>query len=532
MEILWQKGRLHIHLVNQWGVSALEVVTVEPVASKSWNHLVLDYDGSGKAAGVKVYLNGRLAAVNVERDSLAGTLANAEPLRIARRDSGLGFYGQLDELRILQRSVTSREVESWYWSERLRGIMAIAADARSSADKDVLLDYYLDHHADETARQARQRVIAARQAVTDLRAAIPTTLVMQELAQPRNTAVLTRGQYDHRAEAVQPDVPIAIGSWPAEYPRNRLGLARWLVSPSHPLTSRVGVNRLWQQCFGEGLVRTVNDFGSQGELPTHPELLDWLAVAFAQSGWDVKAMLRLMVTSATYRQSSAATESLLQRDVDNRKLARGPSFRLPAELVRDQALASSGLLISRIGGPSVKPYQPPGLWEVVSYNGEETYVPDQGEGLWRRSLYTYWKRQSPPPALLTFDGPTREKCTVRRARTNTPLQALVLLNDETYIVAARQLAASILKQPGSDEQHLRTAFRQVTSRVPERQELEILQTLLQEQRVRYTGQGEKARQLLAVGATPPIAELDPAEWAAWTVTVHAVLNLDEAFTRR
>jgi hypothetical protein len=534
LEILWQKGRLQIHLVHHWGVAALEMVTADPLPSKVWHHVVLSSDGLQKSAGFKVFVNGRPVTPNVARDSLAGSLRNTEPLRIGRRDAGLGFYGQLDELRILQRSVSQREVEDWYWQERLSGILATAGSERSAADQELLLDYYLEHHADESARAARRQVHASRQAVLDLRAAIPSALVMQELERPRVTALLVRGQYDQRGEVVQPEVPAALHSpWPTGVTRNRLGFAQWLVSPGHPLTPRVAVNRLWQQCFGEGIVRTVSDFGSQGEPPSHPELLDWLAVQFVESGWDVKAMLRLLVTSAAYRQSARMTQDFSgERDPENRLLARGPSFRLPAEMVRDQALAASGLLVSRLGGPSAKPYQPPGLWEAVSYNGEETYVPDQGAGLWRRSLYTYWKRQSPPPDLLTFDGPTREKCTVRRTRTNTPLQALVLLNDVTYLEAARSLAAWTLRQPGADDQRLGLAFRRITSRQPDQAELRILTSLLQKQRARYSANPSGARQLLALPAPERSPGADPPELAAWTVTVHAVLNLDETITRR
>ncbi|MGV3659759.1 MAG: DUF1549 domain-containing protein, partial [Prosthecobacter sp.] len=376
LEILWQKGRLQINLVSRWGTHAIEATTVEPVPGKSWHHLVLSYDGSRKAAGIRVFLNGQKADLNILRDTLAATdsLSTAEPLRIGRRDSGLGFYGQLDELRVLQRATTAAEAEAWFWGERLRGIIAQPAAKRGVANATLLKDYFVDRHADATTRAAHQRVREAKKAEGDLRAAIPNTLVMQELPQPRATHVLERGQYDQPKDAVTPGVPEALSAWPAEAPPNRLGLARWLVSPQNPLTARVAVNRLWMQCFGEGLVRTVNDFGSQGEAPTHPELLDWLAVRFMKSGWDVKAMLKLIVMSATYRQGSQFSVRGSQFDPANRLLARGPSFRLSAEMVRDQALAVSGLLVPRIGGPSVRPYQPPGLWEAVSYNGEESYV--------------------------------------------------------------------------------------------------------------------------------------------------------------
>ncbi len=541
-EVIWQKGRFQINLVNRWGSKAIEAVTVEPIASKKWHHLVLTCDGSRKAAGLQVFLNGKLAALNILNDSLDGTIDNKEPLRIGRRDSGLGFYGQLDELRILQRTTTAEEAESWFWSERLRGIIAQPIAKRSSADTTLLQDYFVDHHGDPQTKEAHRRVRSAKQAEIALRESIPTTLVMQEMDKPRTAHVLTRGQYDHPADAVQPGVPKALSAWPADAPQNRLGFAKWLVSTENSLTARVAVNRLWLQCFGEGLVRTVNDFGSQGEAPSHPELLDWLAVRFMQSGWDVKGMLKLIVMSDTYRQSSrsgdlqspTAVENRrpLFSDPSNRLLARGPSFRLSAEMVRDQALTVSGLLVPKIGGPSVHPYQPPGLWEAVSYNGEETYTADSGDGLWRRSLYSFWKRQSPPPALLTFDGPTREKCTVRRARTNTPLQALVLLNDETYVEAARALAAWTLSNQGVDESRLTLAFRRVTSRMPAADEIQTLTTLLRSQRTRFAAHREKASKLIAIGASKHGRELDPIELAAWTVTLHTLFNLDETITRR
>src|SRR5688572_23828916 len=291
---------------------------------------------------------------------------------------------------------------------------------------------------------------------------------MEEVTAPRKTHVLKRGQYDAPGEPVQAGVPSILRGMPADEPPNRLGLARWLTAPDHPLTARVTVNRLWLQCFGEGLVSTINDFGSQGEVPKHPELLDWLAVRFVQSGWDVKQLLRLIVTSATYRQSSVATPEGLQRDPDNRLLARGARFRLSGEMLRDQALTVSGLLVEKIGGPPVKPYQPPGLWEAVSYNGELSYQVDSDEGLWRRTVYSYWKRTAPPPAVQVLDGPTRETCVVRRPRTNTPLQALLLLNDETYVEAARVLAAQALGRGGVTEiERVAGMFRRVTARLPE-----------------------------------------------------------------
>lgn len=557
-EMMWQKGQLQINLVHRWVASAIEVITKEAMKKSEWHQVIVSYDGSRKAAGVHVFVDGVEAPVNVMRDTLDGPMSNSQPLRIGRRDNGLGFYGHLDELRLFRRTIGNEMAKAWYWSDRLRGILAVAPEKRDAKQRDLLLDYYVEHHTDAATRTAYDAADKSRRAEEKFRAKLPKTLVMQELAKPRTAHLLKRGQYDQPGDEVHADVPACLTPFPADAPRNRLGFARWLVSPSHPLTARVEVNRLWQQCFGEGLVRTLNDFGAQGEAPTHPELLDWLAVHLIENGWDVKAMLKLIVMSATYRQSSAVEAlnreivepwkpsdpanrfhastlqrfNLLARDPENRLLARGPRFRLSAEMIRDQALAASGLIVERIGGPSVKPYQPPGLWEAVSYDGELTYEQDRGDGLWRRSLYTFWKRQSPPPALLTFDGPTRETCVVRRARTNTPLQALVLLNDTTYIEAARALAALALAQPGDDDARLSFAFRRVTARAPANDELAVLKNLLTKERARFEQNPGAARQLIAVGASSAGRELDITELAAWSATTHAILNLDETVTRR
>jgi hypothetical protein len=355
---------------------------------------------------------------------------------------------------------------------------------------------------------------------------------MQEMEQPRPTHVLMRGQYDQPGEQVEPGVPAALGKLDGDAPRNRLTLARWLVSPTNPLTARVAVNRYWRQCFGDGLVRTDGDFGLQGEPPTHPELLDWLAVRFVESGWDVKALLKLLVTGAAYRQSSNFTIALREQDPENRLLARGPRYRLPAELLRDQALALGGLLVERDGGASVKPYQPPGLWEAVSYNGDQTYDADEGDDRYRRGIYTYWKRQAPPPNMLAFDAPTREVCTIRRARTNTPLQALVLLNDPVFVEAARGLAVRILRDSPSDTaSRVRFAFRTVTARVPTAKESETLAMLYMQQSQAYRDRRADAAAVLQAGESPAIDGLDAGEVAAWTVVAGVLLNLDEVVTQ-
>jgi hypothetical protein len=533
VELIWQKGQLQINLVDRWVVSAIEVMTKDPIKRSDWNHVIVSYDGSRKAAGLRVFADGIETPLTIGRDSLRGSISNTEPVRIGRRDSGLGFYGQLDELRILRRAIDADEARTWFWSERLPAILATAPAKRDARQKKFLLDYYVECHADAPAREANRVAAAARDAEEAFRAKLPKTLVMQELPNPPKTHVLKRGQYDAPGDAVESGVPAALPPLPADVPRNRLGLAKWLTAPEHPLTARVEVNRLWFQCFGEGLVATLNDFGLQGEWPTHPELLDWLAVRFVRSGWDVKQLLRLIVTSAVYRQSSVPTPALLQRDPDNRLLARGPRFRLPAEMIRDQALAISGLLVDRIGGPPVKPYQPPGLWEAVSYNGELSYEIDRGEGLWRRTVYSYWKRQSPPPGVLVLDGPTRETCVVRRPRTNTPLQSLLLLNDETFVEAGRSLAALVLAEgKRGDEERAASMFRRATARIADANELSILGALYARQRARFAADRESAVRLVNVGSSPRGRDLDPTELAAWTVVAQAILNLDEVITRR
>jgi hypothetical protein len=311
---------------------------------------------------------------------------------------------------------------------------------------------------------------------------------------------------------------------------DRLALARWVVDPAHPLTARVQVNRTWQHFFGEGLVRTPEDFGVQGDRPSHPALLDWLAIEFVRSGWNVKAMHRLIVTSATYRQSARVTPALLARDPDNRLFARGPRFRLSAEMLRDQALAVSGLLVERLGGPSVKPYQPPGLWEELT--GSMSYVPDTGPSLYRRSLYTFWKRTVAPPMMATFDGPGREMCSVRRSRTNTPLQALTLLNEVTFTEAARVFAERILREGGqTDRERLRYAYRLATGRTPGEQELQIIEESLRAYRADFRDDPESAKQLTTVGEYPADPSLDAVELAAYATVASTLLNLDEVLSR-
>ena len=342
-----------------------------------------------------------------------------------------------------------------------------------------------------------------------------------------------RGEYDKKGEQVSAGVPAVLPPLPAGAPTNRLGLAQWLVAPENPLTARVWVNRTWEKFFGYGLVKTTENFGSQADPPSHPELLDWLATEFVRLGWDMKAIQKTIVMSAAYRQSSKVTSELVARDPENRLLARGPRFRLPAELIRDQALAASGLLVERLGGPSVRPYMPEGVWDETSRYGDlRGYKHDKDTGLYRRTLYTVWKRTAAPPTMLLFDSPTREICTVKRSRTNTPLQALALLNEVTYIEAARSLAQRMLTEGGATaSERLTHGFRRVTGRTPDKADLAVLTAGLEKRLAKYRADADSAKSLLAQGEFKSDAKLDVAELAAYTVTANVLLNLDEVITR-
>ena len=385
----------------------------------------------------------------------------------------------------------------------------------------------LDDSSDRRAPLAEER--------KRLLAATPETMVMQD-TESRETYVLRRGQYDQRVEQVTAAVPAALLPLSADLPNNRLGLARWLVDPSHPLTARVMVNRLWQFHFGTGLVKTAEDFGVRGESPSHPELLDWLATEFVRLNWDVKAMQRMIVTSATYRQSSRPSAAARQADPDNRLLSHGPGLRLSAEAVRDQALFVGGLLVERIGGPSVKPYQPPKMWlEIAGVTTDvykQGYVQSTGDDLYRRGIYTFWRRAIPPPGMEIFDAPSREVCTARREHTNTPLQALALMNDMTFVEAARGLAARMIREGGATSAERATfGFRLVTARRPDQRELEILTRGVARHRETYQQDKASAERLVHVGQSQPDPDLDVAELAAFTALANTLLNLDETINK-
>ena len=528
-------GKPEAHLIHAWPNNALRVEAKQPLAPGAWHHVFVTYDGSGKAAGLKIYVDGQPKEVVVTNDTLTGTSKAATALNAGRRSTSVPFKGVIDDVRIYGRDLSPGEVQALVGASPIGGILAVASPQRTKQQQDALRLHYLDRF-DPQYRELAGKIDAARKRETDLTNAAPTVMVMQDMTPPRPTFVLTRGEYDKPAEQVTAAVPAVLPPMPAGAPANRLGLAQWLVQPSHPLTARVAVNRYWQMYFGLGLVKTQEDFGLQGELPTHPELLDWLADRFVQSGWDVKAMQRLIVTSATYRQAARYDDGLIERDPENRLLARGPRFRLPAEVIRDNALAVSGLLVDKVGGPSVYPYHPPGLYEDVvvgaNYPGT-TYTQDHGEGLYRRSMYTFWKRTVPPPSLNTFDAPEREFCTIRRPQTNTPLQALVLMNDPTYVEASRKLAERMVNEAGGPaaEQRLAHGFRLATARSPSEAELKVLKSTFDRRLAHYRANPEAAKALLKAGESPVDAKLDPTELAAYTTVASMILNLDETITK-
>jgi hypothetical protein len=528
-------GKLNVRVVAREPDEMIHLRTTERLSFGDWHHLTLTYDGAAKAAGLRLFIDGKPAAVEVLKDNLAGSCATDGALQVGYKPFGRPFKGQLDDLRLYNRALAEDEISQLAIRYPVFMILSGVNGKRTKDEAEQVRDYFLTYAASAAYRQQYAELKSLRGRKMLLDRFIVSTMVMDEMAKPRETFVLGRGDYRNKTDKVAPGVPAVLLPLPKGAPPNRLTLARWLVDPQHPLTARVAVNRFWQMLFGIGIVKTSEDFGAQGEPPAHPELLDYLATEFIRSGWDVKATIKLIVTSATYRQSSRVTPELHEKDPENRLLARGPRSRLQGELIRDNALAVSGLLSEEIGGPSVLPYQPAGLWEEMAFGdgfSAQTYRQSHGRNLYRRSMYTFWKRTVPPASLLTFDAPDREKCVARRALTNTPLQALVLMNDPTYIEAARALAMRALREGGKETtSRLRYAFRLATARWPTAQEASVLRDLLAKQLRIYRRDNKAAGALLKVGEAPLDQNLDVAEAAAWTVIASAILNLDETISR-
>ncbi len=527
-QLLLEEGKLSASLIHFWPGNAIRIRTRQAVPVDKWTHVVMTYDGSSRAAGLSLYVNGQRADCEVVRDKLTKKITGggADKLTIGQRFRDRGFKdGLVDEFKVFDRQLSALEAAEVAGEGVLTALVTKTADELTEQQRQKLFAYYLASH-DTAYREQLASLTDLRKKRSQAVDAVPEIMVMRELPMRRRTYLLRRGAYDAPGEEVQPGVPEAILPFPEDAPANRLGLARWLTNPGHPLTARVAVNRFWQSLFGRGFVSTPEDFGNQGAAPTHPQLLDWLSKRFIDSGWDVKALQKLIVMSTTYRQSSLTTPEVRRLDPENQLLSHGPRRRLSAEMIRDQALAASGLLVEKIGGPPVKPYQPAGLWKEKS---STSYTRDKGEGSHRRSLYTYWKRTSPPPAMLTFDAAKRDVCSVKRQTTATPLQALVLLNDPQFVEAARALAErAMLENHGNIEATIASAFRRLTSRQIKAREVETLAKLYREQLVDFEQQAGEAEKLLKIGDHPLNESLNKNELAALTVVVQAVMNFDDA----
>ncbi len=502
-----------------------------------WYHLVFTYDGSGERSGLAVYVNGQFVpsyGTGEDIYPLKATVRTASALKLGNDKKNFFENGAIAEFRVLTREADAREAELLSLSSQIAAASKKSANELTEAEKDALRTFYFyerDPAARETVTRLRQidldrRAIAGRGA---------TTLVMRERSDAKPVAhILNRGQYDQPGAEVQPNVPSVLPPMSASLPRNRLGLAKWLVDPANPLTARVTVNRYWQEVFGTGIVKTTEDFGSQGEPAVNPELLDWLAVEFRESGWDIKKMFKLMVTSAAYRQSALAAPEKIQQDPDNRLISRGPRFRMDAEMIRDYALAASGLLTPAIGGPSVKPYQPERIWETVAMDSSNTkhYQRDQGDKVYRRSLYTFWKRSAPPPSMDIFNAPTRETCTVRRERTDTPLQALVTMNDTQFVEAARYLAqGALLSGRGNLDREVNFLTSRLLARPLDARERAIVHRSYRDYLAYYDTHADAAGKLLTGGESKPDPRISKPEFAALTMVANEVMNLDEVLNK-
>ncbi|MEQ9441336.1 MAG: DUF1553 domain-containing protein [Cyclobacteriaceae bacterium] len=519
-----RENKFELLMAHTWPYNNIIRLSEQEAPKEQWVHLTVTYDGSSQADGFRLFLDGQPVAMHTEKDHLYKDILfpalDHEPgLQIGARMRGVGFKnGLVDDIKVYERELTLPEIAE------------LAGQAQEPEAATTLTGYfeaYLQQQVKAYPRQLHQLQQLRRQK-NRITEAVAEVMIMDELEGTRPTYLLERGVYDAHGEEVQPTTPASVLPFPDTLPQNRLGLAQWLMHPDNPLTSRVIVNRYWQTYFGRGLVKTAADFGNQGEMPSHPRLLDWLAITFRESGWDIKALQKMIVMSATYRQSSTVPSEQRKDDPENLLLARGPSARMSAEMLRDCALASSGLLTPNIGGPSVKPYQPEGLW---AFNGGH-YEPDQGDKLYRRSLYTFWKRTVPPPTMNTFDAPDRSYCVVKRQQTSTPLQALIMLNDPQFVEAARVIAQKVIQEKAQPTERINHTFRLLTGRSPKPQESQILQELLTSETAKFEQSPEKAEGWLSQGDTPSTSGASPVALASYTVLASTIMNSDAFITKR
>ena len=525
-QFLLEEGKPSFSLIHFWPGNAIRIRGRDPLPVRRFVHLGVTYDGSSRAEGLRLFVDGEAIELEMVKDQLTKNITGGghDNAAIGARFRDKGFPGGVvDEFRIFERTLSPAEMRHLFDGQTLARLLKTPADLLSPQEKKALQAYYFAT-VDAQVAAAREALKTFRSRMNKTEDGMREIMVMKESRHPRVSYLLVRGAYDARSTPVANETPKILPNFPQDWPRNRLGLARWLTAPNHPLTARVTVNRYWQMIFGRGLVKTPEDFGSQGSPPSHPQLLDWLAADFMENGWDVKRLLRQLVTSTAYRQRSEANADLLRADPENIWLSRSPKRRWPAEMIRDNALAVSGLLSTKIGGPPVKPYEVAAAFKPSKV--------DQGEGLYRRSLYTYWKRTAPAPVMMALDASKRDVCSVRRETTATPLQSFVFLNDPQFVEAARNLARQVLQSDWTrDNQRLTHLFRRLTSRRPTQAEMAVLQKLLQEQRNYFDADPNRAKAFLSVGFSEIAESEKTAELAALTAVASALMSHDECLVK-
>lgn len=523
-DLLLKNNKVNFRLMHAFPHDAISVLTNLTLDSNKWYNIAVSYDGSSNANGVHIYIDGKQVQTVTEYDNLK---KNIKPYPNIHKVAG--FYGLAFGARPLERTMKGAELDEFCLFDNVMD----AAEANYLYTKVAL---HFPAKQNIATKKSIDSLMAARMQLDSLYDSTKEVMVMHDLPKPRTTRVLLRGVYDNYGDTVQPATPKAILPFPKDLPKNRLGLAEWLFLPSHPLTARIAVNHIWEMYFGRGLVKTSDDFGNQGEMPSHPELLDYLSIMYRENGWNTKQMQKFILMSATYRQQSVITPQLQEKDPANILLARSSRYKMPAEMIRDQALCISGLLSSKIGGPSVYPYQPAGLWEALSDKSwRYIYKESEGEDLFRRSIYTVVKRSSPPPFMLIFDAPDRNFCTVRRSVSSSPLQALALLNDPTFIEASKFVAGRMMQEGGgSTQEKLVYGFRLVTGRRPDKKEGEVLNRMYTTENDLYKKNPDKAKKILSVGSAKKELPLTDTmtEAAAYTDVVMALMNTDEFITRK
>ncbi|MEQ1851319.1 MAG: DUF1553 domain-containing protein, partial [Chthoniobacteraceae bacterium] len=526
-ELLIEEGRLKWSLIHFWPGNAISIRTKDTVPLNTWTHVVVSSDGSSRASGLRLLVNGRPASIDVMKDSLTKDITGGggDNISLGERFRDRGFKGgAIDDFRVFSRELTTLEALATHDESAARALLAREPGDWTADERRWVRDYFLAT-ADETWAKQLDSLRKVRAELVKHAEGIREIMAMRELPEPKKAFVLFRGQYDQRREEVHAGTPAALTPWPEGTPKNRLGLARWVVDPAHPLTARVLVNRFWQSIFGRGLVKTSEDFGSQGARPVYPEVLDLLALRFIQSGWDTKALMKMIVMSHTYRQRSICDPKTMADDPENELLARGPRFRLNAEMIRDNSLAAAGLLSEKIGGAPVNPYEMSEAFKPAK--------PSAGDGVYRRSIYTNWRRTGPPPAMIAFDAPRRAVCSAKRERTESPLQALILLNGTQYIEAARVLGEKLQRNAkGNVGAMVDEVFLLCLSRKPDARESEIARRLYDDQLAHFRSHPDEAAALLRHGNARPDPAIPAAEGAAATVLAQALMNHDACVVKR